>query len=334
MITKPFTIHHKISQLSLEQQQAFLKNDLANFFQTIETLHFFNTIGLETFTFAVECNEKITAFVSGVIYKESGVKSLFTSRAIIYGGPVFSEEVEEEHIIELFKTVLRNIKNKVVYIEIRNFNDYSKYATIFDEIGFEYLPHLNFQLECSTEENTRKKLSSSKLRQIKKSIKEGAEIREAKHESEIEDYYILLVDLYKSKIKTPLPKLNFFTTLWSQGIAKFLLIFYKEEVIGGIVCPIFQDKVIYEWYICGKDAVYKNVYPSVLATWAAILYACKNDIKLFDFMGAGKPDEDYGVREFKSKFGGDLVEHGRFIYVTNPILYGFGKRAVKVLKSL
>jgi len=49
-------------------------------------------------------------------------------------------------------------------------------------------------------------------------------------------------------------------------------------------------------------------------------------------MGAGKPDEGYGVRDFKAKFGGELVEHGRFIHINQPVLYTIGKQAVKFLK--
>jgi len=41
-------------------------------------------------------------------------------------------------------------------------------------------------------------------------------------------------------------------------------------------------------------------------------------------MGAGKLDEEYGVREFKEKFGGKLVEYGRFICVNNRLLYQLG----------
>ena len=42
-------------------------------------------------------------------------------------------------------------------------------------------------------------------------------------------------------------------------------------------------------------------------------------------MGAGKPNQAYGVRDFKSKFGGDLVEHGRFLFVSKPLIYNFSK---------
>ena len=46
-------------------------------------------------------------------------------------------------------------------------------------------------------------------------------------------------------------------------------------------------------------------------------------------MGAGKPEEGYGVRDFKSKVRGKLVEHGRFLCVLNPVLYNIGKIGIK-----
>ncbi|WP_025743573.1 lipid II:glycine glycyltransferase FemX [Aquimarina pacifica] len=328
-----FTIHPSVNLIASEQWASLFENTTANFFQTPKALHFFKTIGYETFFFALESEKKITAYVSGIIQKESGIKASFTSRAIIFGGPVISPDAQPEQISHLFKKVIKHLKSKVIYIETRNFNSYNQYKSILEETGFEYHPHLNFQVNCDTEENVKKRMSNSKLRQIKKSLKEGAEVHEANQQSDIEAFYTILHTLYKKKVKTPLPDLAFFLTLWSQKVAKFLLVFYKEEVIGGIVFPVFENKVIYEWYVCGKDGVFKNVYPSILATWSAIQYACNNDIQRFDFMGAGRPDEDYGVREFKSKFGGEQVEHGRFIYIANPILYSIGKRAVKALKK-
>ena len=51
-------------------------------------------------------------------------------------------------------------------------------------------------------------------------------------------------------------------------------------------------------------------------------------------MGAGVPDVPYGVRDFKSEFGGTMVEHGRFLNVCKPWLYRIGKLAIKVLKGI
>ena len=49
-------------------------------------------------------------------------------------------------------------------------------------------------------------------------------------------------------------------------------------------------------------------------------------------VGAGEPGVPYGVRDFKSLFGGDLVEQGRFLCVCKPWLYKIGVLAVKLLK--
>ena len=55
-------------------------------------------------------------------------------------------------------------------------------------------------------------------------------------------------------------------------------------------------------------------------------------IPRFDMMGAGTPDNAYGVRDFKARFGGTEVEHGRFKHISRPLLYKLGEWGVKLLK--
>lgn len=325
-------IHKSENTIVEEQWKNLMKSDTANFFQTKQALAFFEDVGIETFIFAVEKNDKLTALISGIIQKEKGIKANFTSRAIVYGGPALSDQITSSEVSELLKSMVLHLKKKSIYLEIRNLNNYEEYKNVFKEVGFEFNPHLNFHLDCTDELAMRKRMSSSKLRQVKKSLKEGAKIIEPRSKQDIMAYYQILENLYKTKIKTPLPGLRFFIRLWEMQTSTFLLISFQDEIVGGIVCPVLKDKVIYEWFVCGKDREFNNVYPSVLATWAAMEYAVKNDIPRFDFMGAGKPEEDYGVREFKSKFGGEQVAHGRFLYIFQPLLYSVGKTAVKILK--
>jgi lipid II:glycine glycyltransferase (peptidoglycan interpeptide bridge formation enzyme) len=101
-----------------------------------------------------------------------------------------------------------------------------------------------------------------------------------------------------------------------------------------MMCPILENKAIYEWYVCGLDDEFREQSPSVTATHAAIEYAKTNGLPLFDFMGAGKPDEPYGVRDFKMEFGGELVEYGRLLCVRKPLLYKIGKFGVRILKEV
>jgi lipid II:glycine glycyltransferase (peptidoglycan interpeptide bridge formation enzyme) len=172
-------------------------------------------------------------------------------------------------------------------------------------------------------------MSSSKIRQIKKGLAAGAQIVEAQEIGEVRQFYDLLHDLYKSKIKKPLPGWSFFKSFHDlslkEYIGKYILVKRMGKVIGGIMCPLTKDRSLYEWYVAGDDRGNKEFYPSVLATWGAIEYAARNNFLAFDFMGAGKPDGDYGVREFKAKFGGRLVDFGRFEKVHKSNLYRIAK---------
>ncbi|MBA7584942.1 hypothetical protein ES708_26908 [subsurface metagenome] len=177
-------------------------------------------------------------------------------------------------------------------------------------------------------------LNSSRRRQVRKSLKSNAKIINPLSIEEVQEFHQILVKLYKHKINKPLPPWSFFHNFFlKQDIGKYFLIKFENKIIGGIMCPIYKN-TIYEWYIAGMDGVYNNVYPSVLATWAPMQYAAKNGLKYFDFMGAGKPDNDYGVRQFKSKFGGKEVEYGRYLFINKPILYKLGKLGLSLYRMI
>jgi hypothetical protein len=178
-----------------------------------------------------------------------------------------------------------------------------------------------------------KQLSTTKRRDVKLSRKEGAEWEVIRLPEEIKEYYNILEELYKTKIKTPLFPFEFFEKLAVHPLGKVFAVKREGRIIGGSTCVMLPGRAVFEWFVCGLDGQVKNVFPSTMATWAAIEFTASNDFKRFDMMGAGKPDEGYGVREFKSKFGGELVEHGRFLYICKPRLYALGKYIVKKLKS-
>jgi len=177
-------------------------------------------------------------------------------------------------------------------------------------------------------------MSSSRLRQVKKAIKNGVIWKEAESLDDINEFYNILRNLYETKVKKPLYAREFFTEFYKQKLGKYLLVYFEGKVIGGIMCPVTPGKTVFEYYVCGMDTEYKNQYPSVMATWAAMEYANQNNIPLFDFMGAGSPDKDYGVREFKSRFGGEQVEHGRFLNILNPLLYKIGTFGLHLISKI
>jgi lipid II:glycine glycyltransferase (peptidoglycan interpeptide bridge formation enzyme) len=79
---------------------------------------------------------------------------------------------------------------------------------------------------------------------------------------------------------------------------------------------------------------YQSKRPNDILYWEAIKWGCKNDYKIFDFGGAGSPGKKYGVREFKEKFGGNLVNHGRFIKAYKPAIMRVINSGIEFFKKI
>ena len=315
----------------------------ATWFQTLEAYQFYaaNKQEMTPFACGVEREGELRAVCVGYVTKErSRIKQFYTRRAIIIGGPLIADSANEEDVARMLHTIRQpevlitvstfclTWRNLPIYIEFRNFHDYSRWKEVFKAFGFSYQQHLNIQVAC----NETHTMSEQRRRQVKKAISNGATICEAQSEQEIRDWYQILQQLYREKVRTPLFFVEFFVEFYRKGWGKYLLVKHEGKVIGGMMCPILEGRAIYEWYVCGLDEDYREQYPSVMATYAAIEYAKEHGLPLFDFMGAGKPNADYGVRDFKKEFGGEVVEHGRFLCVRKPILYAIGKLGVKWLK--
>ena len=319
-----------------EWQQLVVRSSTASFFQTKECYDFYQKLAfLEGFLFGVSENEKLTGLCCGYIVAEGGkIKQFFSRRAIVPGGLLLDANISEAALSVLLETVKKELSKKAIYIEIRNYNDYSFVQQAIESTGFAYKPHLNIQVVTKDVDSAFKKLSESKRRQLKQNEKASVVCEESKNLEDLKAFYKLLNQLYTKKIKKPLFPFIFFEELLKQPFAHFFVVKKSDQVIGGIVCAEHQSKVFYEWFICGDDRKEQNIYPSLAATWQTIKYAAENGFDYFDFMGAGSPKKEYGVRDFKSRFGGDVVEYGRFLWVSYPFLYKLGKAITVLMKRI
>lgn len=280
-------------------------------------------------------SQELRAVCGGyVTVEKNAVKQFFTRRAIIIGGPCLADDCTNEEVEALMKAVRKQLQSQAIYIETRNFNDYSRWKSAFAKAGFEYQPHLNFHVDCTSEEVIMQNLDRGRKRNISSSIKQGCVMVKHPTIEQVRDYYQIQLQLYKTKIKTPLFPLSFFEKLYEMENGRFFLIEHEGKIIGGTACVILPNKAIYEWFGCGMDGIIKGVYPSSLSTYQGMIYAANNSIPRLDMMGAGVPGDKYGVRDFKSRFGGKEVEYGRFLCITKPLLYKIGVLGVKILKAI
>ncbi len=340
------------NDIDREEWSALVKaSATGTWFQGQEAYEFFASMPelFKPFVVGVACDPAGTqtqlraVCVGYVTVEKSPLKQFFTRRAIILGGPCIADDATDAEVIALLEAVktktrnledTKNIFNRYtpIYIECRNFNDYSKWKGTFERAGFEYKEHLNFHVDCRDKEAMWERLSENRRRQVRKAqATVECLTNERVNELEVREWYEILRELYRTKVKTPLWPVEFFLEAYRQGVGKFLLVKHEGRIIGGNMV-VTDGKVVYEWFECGMNAEYKEQYPSVMATWAGITLAQETGCARYDMMGAGEPGVPYGVRDFKSEFGGELVEHGRFLCVNKPMLYHMGVLAVILLK--
>lgn len=331
---KVLTIFNEINQA--QWRSLLSASKYVSFFQTPECYSFYAKQSIfEPFVFGVENGGVLKCVVVGYIQKEKGsIKGYLSRRAIINAGPLFDDSITPECLVTLLVELRKVLQRKSIYIEIRNFFNYNSYKESFNKAGFKLVPHLNFQIDTASEIVVNSNLGKSRKRDIKASLRDGAELIDNPSEEQVKEYYHILDNLYKTKVKTPLFPLSFFLDLNVLPEGHLIMVKYNNRIVGGTVCVGSPGQPLYEWFACGLDGEYKNIHASTLATYGGIQYAAQNGYPVFDMMGAGKPDEGYGVRDFKAKFGGMLVEDGRYLAVLNPILYNVGKIGVKILKSI
>lgn len=307
----------------------------ATWFQTKEAYEFYAAVSNELAPFALGIEEDghLTGVIVGYTTQENSlIKQLLTCRSIIIGGPLLDEHISSNALIALLVAV-KQVTKKAIYVETRNFNDYSKWKEICEQCGFQYQPHLNFHVDTTLPwETIENNIGKHRRRYIRLSYRDGVEVELEPTLQQVKEYYAVLQDLYRTKVRMPLQPWSFFERLYHLPSCKYLLVLYNNQVVGGSICMTLKDHGVYEWYACGKDGMFRNIHPSSVTKHIGMKYASDNGYKVFDMMGAGKPNEAYGVRDFKAEFGGKLVEHGRFLCVRNPLLYWIGKIAVKLLK--
>ncbi len=323
------------SNIDRQQWQELVdRSPVASIFQTPEMYDFYTSLNLyEVDIVAVDDNGLKGLALCVTQSNGKGIKRNLTSRAIINGGPLLSDDISEEALATLLNTTINILKQRSIYIETRNLNDYSRWRNIFEKCGFDYVPHYNFHIDTTDPNLVDKHMDKSRRRRIRRATENGVVI--SNDISQLPDFYNILSNLYRTKIHKPLPPYSMFEQLTKEPFARYFFVQSPDgKTIGGQVILMLEHRVAYAWYCCGMDKEYHDLYPSIMANYAAIRYAADNDYERYDMMGGGTPGEDYGVRDFKAQFGGNLVEQGRYLYVCRPVIYWMGKTAMTIINRL
>lgn len=293
-----------------------------------------DVVGRSAMALALTESGSIMSLVVITLQKESGLKSYFSRRGIIYGGPLIYND-SLRNLEFLLNQIDSYLNKKVIYAEIRNFSDYSNYIPLFQKYGWEYSPHYDIQIDLSghDKESLMKLFAYNRRRQIEQSMKSGASVVLCNNDEQVRAVYLILKQNYHDRVKLPLPEVDFFLRYFHTKALKVFAVLHNDRIIGGAFCPVLDKKSLFTYYYCGLRDYNKKIFPTHLAILASLEYCIENNIPHFDFMGAGKPGLEYGVRKYKLEFGGKLVEYGRFVKINNPFLYKIGKIGLQMSKK-
>jgi serine/alanine adding enzyme len=317
-----------------------IENPYGNIFHLPEMFKLFsNQPGQEPVLFAVlNKSDELLGLAVGTI-QSSNTKILkpFTARCIFWGSPLLKDDSTElaDFIIS---NLTKFLSQRVIYIQFRNMRVMDGQAGSYAKNFYTKEDHLDIEFNLkNSEEYLWGQIHPTRRKQIKRSLNRGVSVESHINldGNSIAQCYEMLQLTYRS-VGLPLHGKDFFVKALDDLSAKrrirIFLAKFKEEIIGFRFVLLFNG-LIYDWYASSKNG-FKDKYPNDLLPWEVIRWGIQNGFSCFDFGGAGNPNIKYGVRDFKLKFGGEVVNYGRFLKVNKPFKMLLGKLVFKLMKFL
>ncbi|NLZ73105.1 MAG: GNAT family N-acetyltransferase [Bacteroidales bacterium] len=230
-------------------------------------------------------------------------------RCVIYDqGEFFCKSHNEQESLfgfmleHLTKEALRN----AFIIEFRNLSHAKFGYRFFRQNGYFPMNWLRVRNTFSKNKTIESDFSPSRRRQIRKGLKNGATVREAKSYDEINTFAEVLKKNYSSKIRKHFPNQTFFKNMknvFKENKSRIFIVTYKDKIIGGSAC-IYSKESAFLWFSGGLRKSYRTLFPGVLAVWIALKDAKQRNYKHLEFMDVGLAFRPHGYRDFVLRFGG------------------------------
>jgi serine/alanine adding enzyme len=272
-----------------------------------------------------------------VVLRE-GVLSRLTSRVIVYGSVLCAPgEAGRTALDLLLKEYGGEPKDHALYTELRNVCDQGELQPVLQAHGYSYEEHLNYLIELvRNPEEVLRHIGQHTRKHIRHALKEGAvSVEEVQERELLAAAYQLFAKSYAAA-GVPLADFSLFEAaldvLKPRGMVKFLLARHGDTWIAATAELPFKS-VIYGWY-SGIDRKYSHVPAGELLMWHILKWGAESGYRIYDFGGAGKPGKPYPVRDFKAKFGGNLVNFGRNTKVHQPLLLRYSYLGYTIYRTI
>ena len=184
-------------------------------------------------------------------------------RNLWHRGIFLPNDRRETIFAELLNRLTEEALHHSFLIEFRNLEDAKFGYRLFRQNKYFPINWLRVRNSLHGDLPPEKRFSPSRLRQIRKGLKNGAEVRETHDPTEIQSFAKMLHRVYSFKVRRHFPSMRFFRELehWlTKGAhSRIYIVTYHGRIIGGSAC-IYSGQTAYLWFSGGMR---KDICPAI-----------------------------------------------------------------------
>lgn len=320
--------------IDCEDWSAFVKaHPLGTVFQTPE-MYDVNSVSnkqLPLVFAALNEDGKIVGVLSAVVmWNGNTLTKMITARSIIMGG-ILADKNNPDIICALLQEYKRKLPWYVIYSEIRPVYD----SDWMNGYGWMRKGHYNLVLGLEkTKDELFEQMHKERRRNVNQAVKAGLEFKEVTDDENICAIVALIKQTYERK-HVPISYLDIFGEVMQR--MKYYAHFFASYtadgmMIAGEIRLCYKD-LVYAWF-AGSDERFFKLRPNDFTMWNVICWAHDKGYKWFDFGGGGEPGVEYGVRDYKLKYGCEMYDWGRWTLAHRPVTLWMGTVAYKLYHKL
>ena len=262
----------------------------------------------------------------------SGMLSRFASRSIMFAEP-FCDDTDEG-ILALKKLIEFHDKQwgkQILFTEVRSVKSPGAETVALESAQYKQMDYCNYINDLSDGHHVLASRIEKTMQKVRMAKRRGLVIEQGNNQA-------LLTRAYRQ-----------IETSNAQSRVPVAPVEILEAAVRHLPPDVLQIRV---GHVDGVDVaaavgmVYKNRYfgwyngtrqPQGIAGVAALVWdeietACRMGLSEYDFGGAGWPDDDFGPRQFKSRFGGKLVNHSRYRKIGSQIKFALAEKGYGMLR--
>ena len=262
----------------------------------------------------------------------SGMLSRFASRSIMFAEPICDDT--DEGILALAKLIEFHDEKwckQTLFTEVRPMQPQGSEAVALENSNYKQLDYCNYVNDLSDGHHVLASRIKKTMRKVRTAKRRGLVIDKGNNAALVGRAYRQIQTSYAhSRVPVaPVEILEAAVRHLPPGVLQIRVGHIGGADVAAAVGLVYKNRY-FAWY--NGTTRPKGIAGAATLVWDEIETACRLGLSEYDFGGAGWPDEDFGPREFKSRFGGKLVNHSRYRKIGSQIKLVLAEKGYGILR--